>query len=178
MQKPTQNRKSAFQRRYFAHVFGRETFFGNLFWKNDWCEHVCKVQPWLYILLRFYSIFLVAAERASNPQNPKNIHFEHFLLRKGTFCRILYYFFPKHRFSDWGSDFTMIVNPASCQMASGIFPQRFSMFFVSSLSLRFGTTFGEGDRFYSSLAHSFLQNTVFVERNEARNREPQKSAVL
>ena len=90
--------------------------------------------------------------------------------------------FPKHRGSDWGSDFTMVVNPALCRMAPPIFPRRFSMFFAFlsffAFSLRFGTTFGEGDRFFSSLAHCFLQSIVFVERNEARNREPQKSAVL
>ena len=42
--------------------------------------------------------------------------------------------FPKHRFSDWGSDLSMVVNPASCLNFSGISAWRFSMFFVSSLS--------------------------------------------
>ena len=41
---------------------------------------------------------------------------------------------PQTALAIWGSDFTMVVNPASCRMVSGFFSQRFSMFFVSSLS--------------------------------------------
>ena len=50
-------------------------------------------------------------------------------------------------------------------MAPAIFPKRFSMFFVFltffAFWLRFGTTFGEGDRFFSSLAHSFAPKHCF-----------------
>ena len=87
--------------------------------------------------------------------------------------------FPKHREAIWGSDLSMIVNPASCLKSSGKSPQRFSMFLASmAFSLRFCSESRQGDRFYSSLAHTFLQSTVFVERNGRRNRDPQKSAVL
>ena len=51
-----------------------------------------------------------------------NIAGESIPLMFGVLPRDNLHVFPKHRGSDWGSDFTMVVNPALCLMGLPIFP--------------------------------------------------------